>query len=257
MESFSPSVRRIFEQPDRLDRFEQAAARAEAMKRDRVVPSEFSPIAKIPVKVRVLNQAALRRTLDLAGAFVRDTNAGSLAPAFVNARAGLETAFAALDVAVAVDRVLAKRDKAGLTALDERIMKGLVGSKAAHWGGEEIQAVNVLTIIDRFAKLVSPEIRTAYDDLSEHAHPNYLGTVGAYSGIDETSGVTFFIEQPLHVDPRKIGLPLSAMEGALNLMIAAIETFESKLSSFVLLCDEAIHDKGTWPSKLPYPRAVE
>lgn len=253
MERFSAAVRTLVE-PSSLDGLEAAILRAEELKRDRISPSDFSPVAKIPLKVRVLNQAALRRILDLADALVRDTNAGQLAPVFVSARAALETALSAADVGLATHQLLTAKNKAGLPALDERIMKGLVGAKSRDWGAAEVQAVNILTVVDRFAKLVSPALSVIYGDLSEHAHPNWLGTAGAYSDIDEVNGDMVFIERPLLARPTKIALPLSATQAALDLMISTIDGYEEEMAAFVSLCEEAMHDEGTWPTNAPYPR---
>ena len=45
--------------------------------------------------------------------------------------------------------MLKARDKAALTALDEVVMKGLLGSKSDGWGSAELQAPNVLTVRSR------------------------------------------------------------------------------------------------------------
>jgi hypothetical protein len=254
VERFSSVIRDVFRYPERLDKLEAAIIASEVLLRGRVVPSEFSPFAKIPVKVEVLNQACLRRILDLANACVRDINEGALAPAFVSARAALETAFSAIDVGNAVQTVVQERNKTALGSLDERIMKGLVGSKSEDWGGKEVAAINILTIVGRLAKLVGPGITTMYADLSEHAHPNWAGTVGAYSDIEEETGQTYFVDRPLLKSPEKIGFPLSAATGALDLMVLSIRVYKKTLAAFVTLCEEELHDQGKWPKGVAYPR---
>ena len=254
-EKFSSEVRDVFPKRHLLDALEEAIATTSALRRESVGQSDLSPVAKIPFKVEVLNQACLRRILDLANACVRDVNAGALAPAFLNARAALETMFSALDISMSVSDATQQHDKSGLQRLDERIMKGLVGSKSEDWGGKEVPAVNILTIVDRFAKKIDPAIARMYADLSEHAHPNWAGTVGAYSRIEKVTGRVHFIDSPLFKAHEKIGFPVGATTIALTLMAKVISSYAKDLPSFVLLCEEELHDQGKWPDGAPYPRS--
>ncbi len=244
MERLSGQVRTLLGPPERTESFRRYHAEAEELKREAIDPKDFSPLAKIPVKIQVLLQAGLRRLLDLTDAFIRDANAGQLAPAFVNARAAMETAMLVFDVTFRASDVLKARDKAALTALDEVVMKGLLVSKSDGWGSAELQAPNVLTVIQRWAK-TAPKIESLYADLSEHAHPNLACTAGAYSMIEPTTGRTLFLERSLHSRPEKLHLPLSVVEAALRLTITAHKSYEQMLPAFVSLCEESIHYRGT------------
>jgi hypothetical protein len=52
-------------------------------------------------------------------------------------------------------------------------------------------AINILTVIDKFDKEV-PGFRAQYDRLSEFAHPNYSGALGAFGTRDEEVAITWF-----------------------------------------------------------------
>ena len=133
-------------------------------------------------------------------------------------------------------------------------MKGLVGSKSEDWGGKEIQAINILTVVERLAKLVGAGITSMYADLSEYAHPNAAGTVIAYSRIEEETSQTYFVDRPLLENPETIGFPLSAATVALDVMVLSIKACKANLAAFVRLCEEELHDQGKWPKGVAYPR---
>lgn len=52
-------------------------------------------------------------------------------------------------------------------------------------------AINILTVIDKFNKEV-PGFREQYDRLSEFAHPNYSGALGAFGARDGDVAITWF-----------------------------------------------------------------
>jgi hypothetical protein len=52
-------------------------------------------------------------------------------------------------------------------------------------------AINILTVIDKFNKEV-PGFRAQYDRLSEFAHPNYSGALGAFGTRDGDVAITWF-----------------------------------------------------------------
>lgn len=56
--------------------------------------------------------------------------------------------------------------------------------------GEEYKAINVLTLIDRMTKEY-PNVRAAYDDLSEVCHPNSTGVLWHFSDMTDEDVLCF------------------------------------------------------------------
>ncbi len=73
-------------------------------------------------------------------------------------------------------------------ALDAKLNGFLTGSKVWH---DLPGAINVLTMIDKVEKVI-PGYRAHYDFLSEYAHPNWSGALGAYGIIDHNTAIVSF-----------------------------------------------------------------
>ncbi len=222
-----------------------------------ILARDISPVAKIPVKTRVLFQVALRRVLELSESFFREANAGSFAPPYVIARALLETASLAFHVWKNTKEIIDTRDKQGLLAFDERTTRALLGARSEKWGyAEKFQAINVLTVIGTLAEVLTPNIRSIYDGLCEHAHPNFAGMMGAYQRVDEERHESIFIDAPTRENREGLALPMSAVAVGLRTIVFILEGYEALLGEFVSLCEEAIYEDGTWPAGVAYPRVA-
>lgn len=255
MEAFSCDLKARYSQLN-YGAVEQLLERAEAAKVAVSRAADVSLIAKIPYKVRDIFQTALRRNLELTASFLVSFNRELFVPLFVTARAVLETGCLVQDVWGRVARVLKARDKAALVEFDEYLMKVLLGAKTKEWVGDagQYQAPNVLTIIDRLTKEEHPGLRAFYDGLSEFAHPNFAGMHDAYCRIDERAHETRFVDRPFHKRREDLDIPVNAVAAGLDMSVLAVELYERDLLTFTQLCEEAIHDRGTWPDDLPYPR---
>jgi hypothetical protein len=93
-------------------------------------------------------------------------------------------------------------------ALDEFVMKSLHGSR---WEDAAYQATNILTLVDHLDKTI-PHFRGTYDSLSEYAHPNWSGVMGAFGRADKES-YTLVLGQNQRTTILKSGL--SSLCGAL------------------------------------------
>ena len=72
-------------------------------------------------------------------------------------------------------------------------------------------SINILTIIDHADKKI-PKLRKNYDRLSEFAHPNWSGALGAYGSRDEDTLITWFKPNKSDLAPvKRIGLSLTIL----------------------------------------------
>lgn len=151
--------------------------------------NNVSPLAKIPYKARILREALLHRAWELADAACENFEQGRVITAFVLTRAAFETA--AL-VFVLHKRVAKVVDVGSLGEFDEGfLMRALFGRKDDQ--GLPYQAFNILTCIDHIDRHVTEgredrrgAVMALFADLCEYAHPNWAGTMGAYThDVDE------------------------------------------------------------------------
>lgn len=195
----------------------------------RVDPVTISLIAKIPFKALLVRELLIHR-IDELGIVACDLfEKRTPVSAFIITRALLETAASMYCLHRRVSEVI---QTAQIGAVDEFLMKTLSGWKDP---GAQIQAVNVLTLVDRVNRDL-PHFRQAYDALSEFAHPNWSGVEGAYGEVDF---------QKLWVDlghsnrvPTRTGL--CALVGGLELFFHFYTGMLSHMSEFTRICEEAL-----------------
>jgi len=254
MIKFCAEVREAIPGLSAFDAIEKLYEEGLSPKQPAILAVDVSPVAKIPLKTRVLFQVALRRILELTESFVREVDARAFVAPYVIGRAALETACAAYDVWQQAKIILEKRDKKGLGEFDERTMKGLLGAKSEEWKQAlQPESINVLTLIDRISKDKVPNLRGIYDGLSEHAHPNFAGMTEAFSRVDTVKRETLFVESPAKEKPKSLGSAVAAMAMSLKIIVWTVSSSELSMGELVSLCEEEIYDRGTWPKGLPYP----
>jgi hypothetical protein len=254
MTPFSAEVRALL--PDfAFAELGDTAQEVEALRITVFSANEVSPVAKIPYKAREILQAVLRRGLELFESFVRDCNDKAFVPLFVTGRALMESAALAADLWLRIDVIIRGWSKTALTELDEILMRALLGSRSADWGDpEKYLAHNVLTLVDRVGKALDIPLRSTYDGLSEHAHPNSSGTLLAYCRQNVSDRHSTFVDRPFATLLDGVDSVVSSTGLSLTVLALAVRDFEKHLPEFVALCEEAIHDGGTWPSDTPFPR---
>lgn len=173
-------------------------------------------------------------------------------PLFVLGRSILETGCLVWDVWSRVGRILTVRDKAALAEFDGHLMKVLLGAKSKEWVGdpEMYPSPNVLTIVDRLTRADHPGLRGFYDALPEFAHPNFAGMQAAYRRIDERARETHFVDRPFYEEANGLDIPINAVAAGLGITVFAVELYERDLAAFTRLCEEDIHDGGTWHDEI-------
>ena len=121
---------------------------------------------------------------------------------------------------------------------------------------EEYQARNVVTIIERLSKQLKIELISMYGDLSEHAHPNYLGMMSAYQQLAEPGNpIVRFVDQPLTKETalNALGWTVSGTMIGVEMTGGAVDRERENARGVRALCEEAIHYGGTWPQGVPCP----
>jgi hypothetical protein len=143
--------------------------------------NQFTLHSKNPFKAMVLREALVHRITWLAEGAVSEFAAQRWIPAtvLVRAIAVLHSLFRK------VGKAISTRDDAELT---EFLRRTMVGSRT---DPELPQMVNVLTMIEKVDEDY-PRFKASYETLSEYAHPNWCGVLGAFSELDRENLVTRF-----------------------------------------------------------------
>ena len=242
---------------EELDRFQKTYEELRDLREAIQDNRKVSPIATMPGKIHSLLQIGLRRSLELTEAFIRELNAGSFTPLFVLSRALFETGALLFDATIRVQEVTETRAKYKLEELDKHLMNVMFGFKSADWEMTlEYQAKNVVTIIERLTKKLDVDLSSMYGDLSEHAHPNYLGMMAAFQHeVEIGDPVIKFLDSPLDREI-SLGALVWAVGGAnigIEMTKYALEKQSQYARAFRKVCEEQIYDGGTWPKGVPYP----
>lgn len=252
---FFPDLKR--RHPDLgCDALEQVLEQGERARQPLLRATDFSPVAKIPLKARIILQIALRRNLELGTSFVQSFNAQLFVPLFIEARAIIETGCLAWDVQDRIKQVIQASDKKALDDLDRHLKNVLLGAKTKSWAGnsDKYPAPNVLTIIDRLTKAELPNLREHYEVISEFAHPNYAGMQGAYVKTNKAARQATFIDCPFKDRSELLDIACGSAHVGLDMSVTAVEYYEQVLTPFVELCEAQVFDAGCWPANIPYPR---
>ena len=128
-------------------------------------------------------------------------------PAVVLTRAVVETVAVTFNLHKHLLEFLNSKD---LDRIDDFVSRGLVGERRTD---AALAATNVLTLIDHVEKRI-PGFRKSYDGLSEFAHPNWSGGLGAFGRIDHD-------KYELHLRPseRTSGLVSGVISLSTSLML--------------------------------------
>ncbi len=200
-----------------------------------VDPAAISVTAKIPFKVVSLREALLHRAAELAGVACDLFRRNRVVSAFLITRGLLETAAVLCDLR---DRVVGAIDTSMLSELDDFLMRALMGSRETN---AKIQALNVMTIVDRVAKKTT-FYRNSYDTLSEFAHPNWSGVLASYSKHDAKNLLVNLGADVAKMSPR-IGLPI--LIGVLEAFIFCYKDLGLRLPDFIKLCEQSLVKEAT------------
>ncbi len=131
-------------------------------------------------QIELYSECALHRIVLLARGCVEAWNSSNVLVAFLSARSLVETVVCLWDFSEQIIRMTAEQN---LIDLRKFVQHKMFASKEFKTGAEELQVVNVLTLVNKFEREI-PGIRTYYDDLSEYCHPNYFGLYGMFSTVN-------------------------------------------------------------------------
>ena len=258
MEKFSAAFRSRFPRPEDLDSIENSCGELEALKRARIdVPTlvpefyERGNMPRLPVKLMILMQNAIRRALELAESMIRDSNAFRYTPVYTSARSLFELASLIFDTYERMYAVSEKWDMRAYLEFNEHLDHVILGWKSETWhpGRDkpdelELRAKNILTIIQRIDKKI-PRFFGLYELLSEVAHPNYMGMMEAYCKLGPEFLSIEFFDSPTQADPERVAPALSCAEGALDMLASTIRKFEDAFVSFTKGIAEQIRDPSS------------
>jgi hypothetical protein len=136
--------------------------------------------SKLPFKALSLRELLIHRVSDLAGPAVELFEQNRPVPAILLTRGLIETVAVAFSLHKALERFVDSHDG---TALDDFLMKSLMGSRLQD---SSYQATNIITLVRHVEKSI-PGFESSYNSLSEIAHPNWAGMLGAFGEIDRES----------------------------------------------------------------------
>jgi hypothetical protein len=136
--------------------------------------------SKLPFKALSLRELLIHRVSDLAAASVELFEQGRLVPAVLLTRGVIETVAVAFALHRALERFVGSHNVA---EFDEFLMRSLMGGRLPDWPH---QATNIVTLVHHVDKAL-PGFESSYNSLSEIAHPNWGGVLGAFGEIDRES----------------------------------------------------------------------
>jgi hypothetical protein len=204
---------------------------------NRTLPDKISAVtlshnSKLPFKAFSLREVLIHRVAELSETAVNLFESNKLVPAIIMTRAVFET--------TAVLYWLYERIKQATTTkelgdIDEFLMKSLFGGRVSE---APVESYNVLKAIDHINKKFQ-FYKESYGTLSEFAHPNWSGLMGAYSKLDKEE-FTLHLGKQVGKVPILIALPLLA--ASLKLFIHYYDDMEKYLLQFNKICDE-MHGK--------------
>jgi hypothetical protein len=143
---------------------------------------------KAPHRSIVLRELTHWRIVDLLNQIVLLAENKHLLGARILLRSTIETLAILIYLNKKTDEVL--EGKEAFSVFSKTTHKLIVGSKNNTTG---IEAINIVhTIIEKHCEKVYPGISEIYSDLSESAHPNYIGMCNGYSYVDKSKDKTVF-----------------------------------------------------------------
>jgi hypothetical protein len=215
----------------------------------------LSPVSSTPSRIANILQLGARRCVDLAESTIREMNLERLNSACILARAVLETGCLMLYLSHLVRRAVSDPAGADFDKLHGFAFDTLVGSgkKAKTFIFMEGHTVtNILTIMEKLDKDLETPFLGFYEGLSEHSHPNAHGMALTYVQTHKACVTTYADQESGSVDA-SMSLAICALASALEIADMANRHWEEDRDAFILLAEKRIHEKGTWPTDIPYP----
>jgi hypothetical protein len=205
------------ESAESLTELNEALTRLHQRRRSEIEVTGRRARSKIAWKMETFCEAMLYRIVDLAESAALCWNADRVLGAMLNARAIVETVAVLYDYEQRIAQLLPAEDLAGVDAIT---MNRTFGSRDPDWirDSPDLQAVNVITLIDKMNAKALPGARSHYDRLSERCHPNSFGQHQMFSKTDYETGTVTFQDSPSHQYAHAIIAGLTLLWFAENLL---------------------------------------
>lgn len=203
----------------------------------RTDPAQVSLIAKIPFKALQIREALLYRVTDLTDASCELVDAMNLVSAACVTRAFQESLAALFYINRKVKKAITDKD---VTILDDTLMKSLLGAKN---NPDMCDPINVLTLIDKVEREI-PGFKIVYDNLSELTHPNWAGTLGLFSRINQEELWVDFGRNISLKDSTQVQI-INTLQAGLVLVVDIYDEFADFLPELIAVCENNIKQKMT------------
>lgn len=194
---------------------------------DKIEAVALSHISKLPFKALSLRETLIHRIADLSDAVIKLYKLEKIVPAIIMIRSVFETSAVLFRLFIKLKNVSKTGD---LHDINDFLNKHLFGGRNKD---APVKSYNILTAIDHTDKEFE-NFRIAYDDLSEFAHPNWSGLMGAYSDSYKNKYVLKLGKEEGRV-PAIVSLRL--LVGSLKLAIYYYDEMEQHIIKFGKLCD--------------------
>lgn len=220
------------EDDQNLSNSEKTLAQMRVSLPGKVEATKTSRKAKLPFFTVCLRECLLFRIVELGEAACKLIRAGELVAAAILIRALLESVALIVLLDQRVKNVI---ENGEITALDDLVSRSLVGCRNQ---ATPLEAINVKTILGHASKKVEGMERV-YDELSEIAHPNWGGLLGAYGTLKEES-------RSYELGMSKVPLPmlLIALSAGLQVFEAIYNQMVPFLHQLVDACDKELDGGG-------------
>lgn len=197
----------------------------------KVEAEKSSRKAKLPFFVTCLRECLLFRITELGESACKTIKSGELVSGAVLVRALLE----AVALIVLLDQRVRETIESGdIQTLDDLVSRTLVGCRNKV---TPLEAINVRTVLEHASKKYEG-LGKVYDELSEIAHPNWGGLLGAYGTLNAE-------ERLYDLSMSKIPLPmlLIALNVALQVFKYTYAGMVPSLHKLVEVCDKTLGEQ--------------
>ncbi len=220
-----------------LDELKATFEKIKQIRRTKVQPIVKHIIYRPTFNIDIHREAVLHRFIDLADSSINLLDNSFYIPALVTLRAAQETLSILVYINIKLGIFIKDKNLAILLSCMKRLSMG--------WKGDDEfpDMINVLTCIDSVDKKYDVGFREHYNMLSETAHPNWSGVMGAYSNAShETYEVSFGIKPKIIKD--SIALTNSTLKICALIFTSTQNEYEELINSALDVCFE-LHEKGT------------
>lgn len=219
-----------------ISKLEDDIKKWKSIRRKVVRPLEKNIAYRPMFNVDFFREALLYRFIELAETTIILFRANHLVSAIISARSVQETLAMMWFVNDKLKSLSITEDLSTFLKKMDRLSFG--------WSGDDQfpEKINILTCIDSVDKIMEGSFRKNYDFLSEFAHPNYSGVIGAYTKPNHQT-----LDVDLSCYPRsmvrKKEIIVSTLSGSLLLLVPITETYETLIDKGLDVCI-SIHKQG-------------